>query len=414
MAKIRLRDVQVDPRRGNRLGRWFPSGSSDRGFIIDGFNLDIPHGQTTVILGPSGCGKSTLLRAIAGLLPLSSGRVFYDGRDVAGVPPGERMIGFLFQNYALYPHFNVRENITAYFRFKKQTPELGRLREETLRRTSALLDVDITYLLDRSPKGLSGGEKQRVALGRCITREPKLFLLDEPFSNLDAQLRSRYRLHLRTLLREFSITTVYVTHDQQEAMLLGDRIAIMNKYLDGGLARGYLEQTGTMQELYDRPQNMFVAGFLNLRPDLPAISFFDGASLDLGLQRMVVGIRPEHVRLATQADRAAVNARVCDVRLDALERQQVVKFDVGSNALPDEFALHTSPGSAGEFPAMQESKGGDEICGELSADVRIEAGDLVRLRFSKLHVFDRETGAARPIPAALSTYLDEANDQVLG
>ena len=283
-----------------------------------------------------------------------------------------------------------------------------------MHRTSELLDVDITYLLDRSPKGLSGGEKQRVALGRCITREPDLFLLDEPFSNLDAQLRSRYRLHLRTLLRELSITTVYVTHDQQEAMLLGDRIAIMNKHLHGGLARGFLEQTGTVQELYDHPQNVFVAGFLNLHPDLPAISFVDGAALDLGLERVVVGIRPEHVRLAAQRGRAAVNARVCDVRLDALQRHRVATLDVGSNSFPDKFAPHITSRSAGESPTVRESKGEGEICGELSVDARIEAGELVRLRFSKLHVFDRETGAVRPIPSALAAYLDGTNDQVLG
>ncbi len=414
MAKIRLCDVRVTPGGGSRLGGWFAPGSPDRGFIIDWFNLGIPHAQTTVILGPSGCGKSTLLRTIAGLLPLSSGRVFYDGRDIAGVPPGERMIGYLFQNYALYPHFNVRENITAYFRFRKQTPELGRLREETLRRTSELLDVDISYLLDRSPMGLSGGEKQRVALGRGITREPELFLLDEPFSNLDAQLRSRYRLHLRTLLRDLSITTVYVTHDQQEAMLLGDRIAIMNKHLQGGRARGYLEQTGTVQELYDGPQNMFVAGFLNIHPDLPGISFVDGAALDPGLRRVVVGIRPEHVKLAAQQSSAGLSARVSEVRFDAFQRHLVAIFDVGPNPFPDGFAPHVTPGSAGESPTVPQPNARVKICGELSVDARIEAGDLVRLRFSKLYVFDQETGAVRPIPAALTAYLDGANDQVVG
>ena len=342
MAYVRLCDVQVTPGGRGGRGGWLPFGSSNRGFVIDGFDLDIPHAQTTVILGPSGFGKSILLRAIAGLLPLNSGRVFYDGRDVAGVPPRERMIGFLFQNYALYPHFNVRENITAYFRLRKQTPELGCLREETLRRTGELLDVDIAYLLDRSPKGLSGGEKQRVALGRCITRQPALFLLDEPFSNFDAQLRDRYRVHLKMLTRELSITTVYVTHDQREAVLLGDRIAIVNKHPRGGLTRGYLERSGTVQEFHDRPRNRFVAGSLNLRPEASA--------------------------------------------------------------------RHLPSGSVDISPIARLSTGGGEIRGELPVDAPIEAGDSVRPRFSKLHVFDRESGTARPVPAALMDYLDGTND----
>ncbi|MEE4312252.1 MAG: ATP-binding cassette domain-containing protein, partial [candidate division KSB1 bacterium] len=204
------------------------SNVPQRPFSIEDLSLTIPDGKTMVILGPSGCGKSTLLRIIAGLMQPQSGTVLYDGVDVKAIPPGDRQIGMVFQNYALYPHFTAKNNILSYFRFQKQTPELDHLAQEKYRKTSELLGVDIEYLLDKKPTHLSGGEKQRVAIGRCITRDPKLFLLDEPFSNLDQPLREKYRLHLKKLLRHFQITTVYVTHDQQEAMILADLLAIMN------------------------------------------------------------------------------------------------------------------------------------------------------------------------------------------
>ncbi len=382
MANIRLRGVALS--LGGPGRERTPRGSrSTRRFAIDGLDLDIPHARTTVVLGPSGCGKSTLLRVIAGLLEPTSGQVLYDGDDVSRVPPGERMIGYIFQNYALYPHFTVRENITSFFRFRRQTPELDSRREQCLRRTSELLDVDISYLLDRSPRGLSGGEKQRVALGRCITREPRLFLLDEPFSNLDAKLRATYRLHLKTLLREFSITTVHVTHDQQEAVLLGDRIAIMNKRFDGGRELGFIEQSGTIEELYDRPRSAFVADFLNLHADQPAISLIGGSALAPGHAGLRVGIRPEHVRLGPEGDAPALFARVREVQRDVLGRHQVVSMEVGE----------------------------DLICGEFPVTARIEVGEWLPLRFTRIYVFERETGAALETPPALAEYLHDEDDR---
>ncbi len=214
-------------------------------------DLQIAPGRFVALIGSSGCGKTTLLRIIAGLLRPESGLVLYDGVDVRDLPPGDRQIGMVFQNYALYPHFTVKNNILSYFRFRKHTPELDLAAQEKYRKTSELLGVDIDYLLDKKPTHLSGGEKQRVAIGRCITRDPKLFLLDEPFSNLDQPLREKYRLHLKRLLRHFQITTIYVTHDQQEAMLLADLLAIMNI--------GRIEQIGTPEEIYQRPNSMFVA-----------------------------------------------------------------------------------------------------------------------------------------------------------
>jgi ABC-type sugar transport system ATPase subunit len=224
-------------------------------FSIRNLRLRIPDGRTLVILGPSGCGKTTLLKIIAGLIPPDSGDVRYDGVDVKETAPGDRRIGMVFQNYALYPHLSSRRNVMSYFMFRKKTPEMDALARAKYQRTSELMGVELAHLLDRMPRTLSGGERQRVAVGRCITRDPALFLLDEPFSNLDQALREKYRASLKTLLRQFNITTVYVTHDHYEAMILADLLAIMN--------HGHIEQVGTYQEIYDRPRNAFVAGFLN-------------------------------------------------------------------------------------------------------------------------------------------------------
>src|SRR5581483_5210476 len=224
-------------------------------FEIRDLNLSVFDGETLVVLGPSGCGKTTLLKLIAGLIRPESGAVRYDGVDMTRVMPGARRVGMVFQNYALYPHMTSRTNVLSYFLFRKKTPEMDALAREKYRRTSELMGVELEALLDRWPGTLSGGEKQRVALGRCITRDPAVFLLDEPFSNLDQALRERYRVNLKVLLRQFGITTVYVTHDHVEALILADRLAIMG--------RGRIEQVGTYQEIYDEPRNAFVAGFLN-------------------------------------------------------------------------------------------------------------------------------------------------------
>ena len=204
-------------------------GRPGSAFSIQDLTLRIPDGKTLVILGPSGCGKTTLLRIIAGLIPPDSGEVRYDDVDVKDVRPGDRRIGMVFQQYALYPHLNARSNVLSYFMFRKKTPELDAMAKAKYQRTSELMGVELAYLLDRKPRTLSGGEKQRVALGRCITRDPALFLLDEPFSNLDQALREKYRVNLKILLKQFNITTVYVTHDHHEALILADLLAIMNR-----------------------------------------------------------------------------------------------------------------------------------------------------------------------------------------
>jgi multiple sugar transport system ATP-binding protein len=350
MATIRLSEITVTrrPAAWGRLRRLTaPLAGQARGFELKKLTLTVPHGKTLVLLGPSGCGKSTLLRIIAGLEQPDSGRVLYNGKDVAGISPGRRHIGYLFQSYALYPHLTSRDNITSYFYFRRKTPELNRQREAMFRRTSQLLDVDISYLLDRRPPRLSGGEKQRVALGRCITREPELFLLDEPFSNLDAKLRARYRMHLKTLLREFSITTVYVTHDQQEAVLLGDLIAVMRMEARQERNEGTLEQIGTVRELYEHPANMFVADFFNLQTDVPAIGFLDGASVAPGLAGCVVGVRPEDVLIGAGEGAPSLSAVVVEVSDDPLKQSRVLTLQIGRERLVAKVPAAT-PAAVGE------------------------------------------------------------------
>src|SRR5215510_8861429 len=244
-----------------------PARGRDTAFSIQDLSLTVPDGKTMVVLGPSGCGKTTLLKLIAGLITPDAGRVRYDGVDVKDVAPGGRRIGMVFQNYALYPHVTSRANVLSYFLFRKKTPELNALARAKFQRTSELMGVELAHLLDRKPTTLSGGEKQRVALGRCITRDAAIFLVDEPFANLDQALSEKYRVNLKRLLKQFKITTVYVTHDHHEALLLADMLAVMN--------RGTIEQAGAPQDIYDAPRNVFVAGFLNLHVGAPPISLLD-------------------------------------------------------------------------------------------------------------------------------------------
>jgi len=254
-------------------------------FEMKNLNLIVPDQKTVVLLGPSGCGKTTLLRIIAGLTKPDSGTVRFDGLDMHGMSPGERKIGIVFQEFALYPPLTAKQNILSYYFFKKQTPELNKVAQEKFEQTSKLLGVEIEYLLDRKPVNLSQGEKQRVALGRCITRDPRVILLDEPISNLDQPLRLRYRNELKKLLQRYEVTAVYVTHDQQEAMMMADIIVIMNI--------GTIEQMATYDRIYRNPNNIYVASFLNNDMDTPAINILDGSMISPSIDEYLVGIRPE-------------------------------------------------------------------------------------------------------------------------
>src|ERR1700759_2715340 len=221
--------------------------------VVKGIDLEINDHEFIVLVGPSGCGKSTTLRMIAGLEEISAGEISIGGSVVNDVPPRERDVAMVFQNYALYPHMSVRENIG----FALEQRRMSRA-EIDQRVTEAARILDLSSLLDRRPKELSGGQRQRVAMGRAIVRHPQAFLMDEPLSNLDAKLRVQMRADIAKLQRELQTTTIYVTHDQVEAMTMGDRVAVMEK--------GILQQVDAPQRLYDRPENLFVGGFIGTPP----------------------------------------------------------------------------------------------------------------------------------------------------
>ncbi len=278
--------------------------------VLQDVSLSVADGEFCVIVGPSGCGKSTLLRAIAGLEELDSGGIAIGGRSVDGLPPAKRGIAMVFQSYALYPHLNLRDNMAFALKLaKKSSAEI----DQAVDSAAAILGLE--HLLDRKPGALSGGQRQRVAIGRAIVRQPAVFLFDEPLSNLDAALRVRMRFEFAALHRQLKTTTVYVTHDQVEAMTLADRIVVMRD--------GRIEQIGTPAELYERPDNLFVAGFIgspqmNFLPgeivggegDRPSVRLDDGALVALpdsakGLARsckVTLGIRPEHLAAANDKE----------------------------------------------------------------------------------------------------------------
>lgn len=248
--------------------------------VLKGIDLEVADGDFVVFVGPSGCGKSTLLRIVAGLETPSVGHVLINDVQVTSVPPADRGIAMVFQTYALYPHLNVRDNMSLAL---KQSNQSNALINERVEKASGLLSLD--ELLKRRPAELSGGQRQRVAIGRAIVREPELFLFDEPLSNLDAALRVHTRLEIARLHKELNATMVYVTHDQVEAMTLADRIVV--------LEAGVIQQIGTPMELYNNPVNLFVAGFIGS----PKMNFIPGAALNLpGIN--TIGIRPEHISLS--------------------------------------------------------------------------------------------------------------------
>jgi ABC-type sugar transport system ATPase subunit len=269
-------------------------------YALDDLSLTIRNGETLSILGPSGCGKTTLLKVIAGLLKPDSGEITYDGVSLEDIPMAERGIGMVFQNYALYPHMEARENIGFYDIVRRQPEKIP----ERIRHIVEVMGVEVRHLLSRKPPTLSGGEQQRVAVARCLAREPKIFLFDEPLSNLDAKLRVETRMQLNRLLRHYQITSVYVTHDQTEAIALAHRIAIMRA--------GRIEQVGTAQTLYNAPVNAFVAQFFGTPPMNLFLGYvygntWEGKSFSVtairpGLrqgQAVWLGIRPEHIEPAS-------------------------------------------------------------------------------------------------------------------
>jgi len=358
VARIDLVDV-CKTLRDPGAGPGGPGAGRGASFAIQDLSLRVPDGKTMVILGPSGCGKTTLLKIIAGLISPDSGHVRYDDVDVKDVRPGDRRIGMVFQNYALYPHMTSRTNVLSYFKFRKKTPELDEVKRAKYQRTSELMGVDLVHLLDRRPPTLSGGEKQRVALGRCITRDAALFLVDEPFANLDQALREKYRVNLKILLRQFSITTVYVTHDHHEALILADLIAIMD--------RGRIVQVGSPRQIYDLPVSSFVASFLNIHVGAPPISLIERDG-------QWIGVRPEDVTVARERAEHGLDGRVTEAFQFPLTDSTLLTVRVGEQEV---HAL--APGNAPHA-----------------------AGDPVWLTFRRYHVFERESGrrlSSHPVAA---------------
>lgn len=247
----------------------------DKKTVIDGIDLEIKDKEFVVLVGASGCGKSTILRMIAGLEEISGGEIFIGDKKVNDIAPKDRDIAFVFQSYALYPHMTVRENIAFGLKMRKVDKKTI---EEKVQEAAKILDL--TEYLDRKPKQLSGGQRQRVALGRAIVRNPKVFLMDEPLSNLDAKLRVQMRSEIKKLHEKLQTTFIYVTHDQTEALTMGDRIVVLDK--------GVIQQVDTPEEIYNNPKNTFVGGFVGS----PQMNFINGK--DLGLdEKITYGIRPE-------------------------------------------------------------------------------------------------------------------------
>ena len=320
-----------------------PKVVDGRVLALDEVSLSVEDGETVAVVGPSGCGKTSLLRALGGLVPVSSGSMYFDDEDVTELPPRERLIGIVFQNYALYPHMESKRNLGFFFKMHKRDPEVP----ERVEATCKIMGEGFEELLDRKPKTLSGGQKQRVAIARCIIRNPRVFLFDEPLSNLDAKLRSQTRVQIKRLLRRFGITAVYVTHDQTEAIALGDRIAVMQA--------GKIVQIGTYHQIYERPISKFVAGFFGSPPMnlLPASvregrlicggSEFevDGDSLrGLNGEWVTLGIRPEHLELGTGGAGANSLALKVDIVQRLLsDRNQLVTFRMGEQDIIGKFDI---------------------------------------------------------------------------
>jgi multiple sugar transport system ATP-binding protein len=356
------------------LTKVFRDGGNDI-VAVDDFDVEIRDGEFVVLVGPSGCGKSTTLRCIAGLETPTSGDVVLDGETVTNEKPKARNMAMVFQNYALYPHMTARQNMAFGL---KMTTDLSKA--EIADRVQDAADMmGIGDLLDKKPDELSGGQQQRVALGRAIVREPEVFLMDEPLSNLDAKLRTQMRTELQTLQREFGVTTIYVTHDQTEAMTMSDRIAV----LDGG----ELQQIGTPLECYHEPANRFVAGFIGS----PSMNFFE-VELDESGERPALVADAFRYELDDDVF-ADVEGRGTRLTL-GIRPEDIEAVPRGAENSISPTVEVTEP--LGDVTYVYLTIGGEQYTATLEGDVVIEPGRELTVRFpqDRIHVFDGETGEA--------------------
>jgi len=365
--------------------------------------LGINDGEFLVLVGPSGCGKTTALRMVAGLEDISAGTLSIGGRVVNDISPKERDIAMVFQNYALYPHLSVAENIAFGLRLRKTDKSV--INERV---TWAAKMLDLTQYLDRRPKELSGGQRQRVAMGRAIVRQPQVFLMDEPLSNLDAKLRVQMRADIAKLQRELGVTTIYVTHDQVEAMTMGDRVAVMSK--------GRLQQVDAPQRLYDRPENLFVAGFIGT-PPMNLIegtaSVNGGVSVDLGGNKLpiadealanyprlreydgrkvIVGLRAGDLHPGREhAELPKIHARV--ELVESLGGESMAYFRVDARQIKSEVAVEEQQLESTDAASVVGSR--PNLVASFPPHVQLKLGDdvAVSVDTKNLHFFDEASGA---------------------
>jgi multiple sugar transport system ATP-binding protein len=371
-------------------------------------NLDVAEGEFMVLVGPSGCGKTTALRMVAGLEEITSGEIRIGGKVVNDLAPRDRDIAMVFQNYALYPHKSVYENLAFGLRMRKVPKAEQRQRVEEIARILGLGDM-----LQRRPAQLSGGQRQRVAMGRAIVREPKAFLMDEPLSNLDAKLRVQMRAEIARIQQALKVTTVYVTHDQVEAMTMGHRVAVMRD--------GELQQVDTPQRLYDAPANLFVASFVGSPPmnlfeavverhngklvckvgetelELPADVAAERPSLaNYAGRRVAVGIRPEDVREASGWDGARLRGRI--LLVESLGSEQLVHIEIAATPLERSDLVDTAAQPPGPSLGVDALERAVTLLGRFDRHLLLAPDEAVEVAVDPrlLHFFDLETGAAIP------------------
>ena len=342
---------------------------------VHDFNLEIKDKEFIVLVGPSGCGKSTSLRMVAGLEEISGGELYIDGKLMNDVAPKDRDIAMVFQNYALYPHMSVYDNMAFALKLKK-TPK-----DEIDRKVREVAEIlDITQYLDRKPKALSGGQRQRVAIGRAMVRDPKVFLMDEPLSNLDAKLRNQMRAEIIKLRQRINTTFMYVTHDQTEAMTLGDRIVIMKD--------GYVNQIGTPVDLFDKPVNLFVAGFIGM----PVMNFFDNSKLEL-----IDGVYYANIK--------GVQFKLDEFQQKALKQNGQKPCDIVAGIRPQYITVGEGELTAtvdvcemlGSEVNLHVNCGGDDVVMVLQTvglDTDVSAGSKINFTSKPrlIQLFDKETG----------------------